>query len=310
MTHNEDATADLATDVAAAEAGYDGLRFTDGGLPLEEQASASFLSRIETLAAPPGTLVVGALGQAGFAIKAGNTIAYIDPYLSDSVATTGGPARLVDIPVDPATISHASVVICTHEHLDHTDPQTVVPLAAASPEAPIFASIQGRQILEDAGIAPDRIVLPKLGVPRTVGDLRITAVPAAHYVYEVDAGDHSRWMGFVIQADGVTLYHAGDTIVVPELLDALTPYRIDLALLPINGRDYFREQQDIVGNLNVREVAELCQRLRPRVLIPMHNDMFAGHRVNPADLVAELERVIPKQRFHFLQAGEIYFYCG
>ena len=273
---------------------------------MEEQGSLSFVRRLEELDVPPGTLALGALGQSGFAIKAGNTIAYIDPYLSDA----GGSARLVDIPVDPASITHAAVVLCTHEHLDHTDPQTVVPLAGASPKAPIFASMMGRKILMDAGVDGGRIVVPELGVARRVGDFQITAVPAAHYAYEVDAGGHSRWMGFLIEAGGVTLYHAGDTIVIPELLAALTPHRIDLALLPINGRDYFREQHGIVGNLNVREVAELCKHLRPRVLIPIHNDMFAGNRVNPAELVAELERVFPKQRFHFLQAGEIYLYCG
>ncbi|HZG66293.1 MAG TPA: hypothetical protein VEZ12_06090, partial [Herpetosiphonaceae bacterium] len=102
----------------------------------------------------------------------------------------------------------------------------------------------------------------------------------------------------------------GDTIIIPELIAALESFRIDLALLPINGRDYFREQQQIVGNMNAREVAELCKLLLPRVLIPTHNDMFARNRVNPADLVAELERVAPRQRFHFLQAGEIFIYCG
>ena len=278
---------------------------------MEEQGSVTFLSRLERLDVPGGALALGALGQAGFAIKAGGTIVYIDPYLSNAVTDdAGNPARLVAIPVDPASIRHADAILCTHEHIDHTDPRTVVPLAAASPEAPIFVSPQGREILLEAGVAGERMVVPALGVTQTVGDLKITAVPAAHYDYETDEQGHSRWMGFVIEADGVTLYHAGDTILFPELLKALEPYRIDLALLPINGRDYFRERRDIVGNLNAREVAELCKRLSPRVLIPMHNDMFAANHVNPADLVMELERVVPKQRFHFLQAGEIYFYCG
>jgi L-ascorbate metabolism protein UlaG (beta-lactamase superfamily) len=144
----------------------------------------------------------------------------------------------------------------------------------------------------------------------TIGDLRVTAVPAAHYAYETDGQGHARWMGFIIESDGVTLYHAGDTILVPEVLAAIEPYRIDLALLPINGRDYFREQNEITGNFTTREVAELCARLHPRVLIPMHNDLFAGNRVNGGDMVAELERVAPRQRFHFLQAGEVYLYAG
>jgi L-ascorbate metabolism protein UlaG (beta-lactamase superfamily) len=255
-------------------------------------------------------LALGALGQAGFAIKTGGTIAYIDPYLSDSVAGVGGPSRAVPIAIAPREVTHADVLLCTHEHIDHTDVDTLVPLAAASPNAPIFVSPQAHTILRDAGIAEDRLVLPRLGESHQIGDMRITATPAAHYDYEVDAEGHSRWMGFVVEAGGVTLYHSGDTILFPELLAALEPYRIDLALLPINGRDYFREQHQITGNLNVHEVVGLCKLLLPQVLIPTHNDMFEGNRVNPGELVAEIDRVVPRQRFHFLQAGEIYVYCG
>lgn len=269
-----------------------------------------FKSRFERLEVPSRMLALGALGQSGFAIKAGGTIAYIDAYLSDIVGASGGPKREVPIAIEPAAITHADVVLCTHEHMDHTDVNTVVPLAAASPGAPIFVSPQGYTILHDAGVAADRLVLPCLGQTQQVGGMRITAIPAAHYDFEVDAEGHARWMGFVIEAGGVTLYHSGDSIVIPEMIAALQPYQIDLALLPINGRDYFREQHNVVGNMNVREVAQLCKLLGPRVLIPTHNDMFPGNRVNPGDLVSELDRIVPRQRFHFLQAGEIYIYCG
>lgn len=275
-----------------------------------EQQQDDFKSRFERLDVPAGMLALGALGQAGFAIKVGGVIAYIDPFLSDAIGARGGPSRAVPIAIEPAAITHDDVVLCTHEHGDHTDVHTVMPLAAASPGAPIFVSPQSNAILRDAGLAADRLVLPRLGETHQVGGMRITAIPAAHYAYEVDGEGHSRWMGFVIEAGGVTLYHSGDTIVIPEMIAALEQYRLDLALLPINGRDYFREQRHIVGNMNVREVAEFCKLLSPTVLIPTHNDMFPGNRVNPGDLVTELDRVVPRQRFHFLQAGEIYLYCG
>ena len=277
---------------------------------MKEESGPQFLQRLDALPVPPGMMGLGALGQAGFAIKAGATIAYIDPYLSDAITTGGGPPRAIPICVEPGAISHAAAIICTHEHADHTDPDTVLPMASASPSAPVFASPQGRDILLEAGLAAERIVLPALGATQTVGDLRITAVPAAHYDFEVDAEGHARWMGFLIEAGGVTLYHAGDTILFPELLEALRRRRIDLALLPINGRDFFREQDQIVGNFNVREVAELCNVLEPKVLIPMHNDLFAANRVPSFELVAELERVRPRQSFHFLQPGEIFVYPG
>jgi L-ascorbate 6-phosphate lactonase len=256
---------------------------------MDAQRGAALIARIDGLAVPHGQLALWSLGQAGFVIKGGSTIAYIDPYLSDSIADGGGPRRRFPIPLDPAAITHAQVVFATHEHMDHTDVPTLGPLMAASARAPLVASPQGRT--EIAGLA-------------------YTAIPAAHYSYEVDAEGHSRWMGFLIECNGVTLYHAGDTLVIPELLAALDGVSLDLALLPFNGRDYFREQQDIIGNMWSREVVALAARLGARVLIGIHNDLFAENRVNTGMLFDEIDRQAPWQRCHILQPGELYLYAG
>ncbi len=124
-----------------------------------------------------------------------------------------------------------------------------MPLFSASTRAILVTSLQGREVALKAGIDPQRIRVPGIGQQVETDDLTYTAVPAAHYHYEVDGQQHARWMGYLIQCNGVTLYHAGDTLVIPELLATLTGVPLDLALLPINGRDYFREEQDFIGNL-------------------------------------------------------------
>ncbi len=277
---------------------------------MEAQRGAALIARIDGLAVPHGQLALWSLGQAGFVIKGGSAIAYIDPYLSDSIADGGGPRRRFPIPLDPAAIRHAQVVFATHEHMDHTDVPTLGPLMAASPRAPLIASPQGRLLALQADIADERIVVPRLGERIEIAGLAYTAISAAHYSYEVDAEGHSRWMGFLIECNGVTLYHAGDTLVIPELLAALDGASIDLALLPFNGRDYFREQQDIIGNMWSREVVALAARLGARVLIGIHNDLFAENRVNTGMLFDEIDRQAPWQRCHILQPGELYLYAG
>jgi L-ascorbate metabolism protein UlaG (beta-lactamase superfamily) len=267
-------------------------------------------AQIQRLIVPMGQLALWSLGQAGFAIKGGETIAYIDPYLSDAIAESGGPARRFALPMNPATIQHANVVFATHEHADHADGATLGPLLAASPQATLVTSPQGREIALQAGVAPTRIVVPRLGERITQGALTYTAIPAAHYAYEVDNAGHSRWMGFLIECNGVTLYHAGDTILIPEILTALAGQRIDLALLPINGRDFFREQREIVGNLWPREAVELAVAINAGVLIGIHNDLFESNRVNPGLLFDEIDRRAPWQRCHLLQPGELYLYAG
>lgn len=279
---------------------------------------ANLISQIEQLVVPHGQLALWALGQSGFVIKGDATIAYIDPYLSDSGAKVGA-ARRFPSPMDPAAIQHADVVFATHEHLDHADGPTLGPLLAASPQATLITSLQGREIALESDISAERIIVPRVGERVKFAGLTYTAMPASHgasalpvtrYAYEVDHDGHARWMGFLISCNGVTLYHAGDTILFPELFTALKSQGVDLALLPINGRDFFREQQDIVGNLWPREAVELAVAIGARVLIGCHNDLFDGNRVNPGLLFDELDRRAPWQRCHLLQPGELYLYAG
>lgn len=277
---------------------------------MTQSLEAELSAQIERLAVPPGQLALWSLGQSGFVIKGGATIAYIDPYLSDSLAASGGPGRRFPIPIDPGAITHADVVFATHEHVDHADGPTLGPLLAASPQATLVTSPQGRAIALQVGVAAERVVVPRLGEPATLGGLTYTAIPAAHYENELDDAGYARWMGFLIACNGVTLYHAGDTILFPELLATLQGQPIDLALLPINGRDFFREQQGIVGNLWPGEAVELAVAIQARVLLGMHNDLFEGNRINPGMLFDELDRRAPWQRCHLLQPGELYLYAG
>ncbi|MGQ9548689.1 MAG: MBL fold metallo-hydrolase [Roseiflexus sp.] len=271
---------------------------------------AALIVQIDRLTVPQGQMALWSLGQAGFVLKGGNTIAYIDPYLSNSVEALGGPPRRFPAPLDPALVAHAQVVLATHEHLDHTDAATLAPLMSASPSATLVASLQGRQIAREADIPDERIITPRLGERVELAGLAFTATPAAHYQYEVDAHGYSRWMGFIIECNGVTVYHSGDTIIFPELLDALIGRVIDVALLPINGRDFFREREGIIGNLWPAEAVELAKAIDARVLIGFHNDLFAGNRVSPGMLFDELDRRAPFMRCHLLQPGELYVYAG
>ena len=272
--------------------------------------NSAFARQVDNLVVPPGQLALWSLGQAGFVIKGGSTIICIDPYLSDVITQQGGPARRFPPPLAPAALENVQLVFTTHEHLDHTDPATLLPLLRASARASLVTSPQGREIALHAGIGEDRVRVPQVGQRVEIGDLAYTAIPAAHYQYEVNGQNQARWMGFLIELNGVTLYHAGDTLVVPELLAALAGIELDLALLPINGRDYFREEQAIVGNLWPREAVQLAQRLAPRVLLGMHNDLFAENRVRPGLLFDELDSSAPFQRCHLLQPGELYLYAG
>ncbi len=273
----------------------------------------SLIKRIDALTVPPGSLAVWALGQSGFVLKGGGTIAYIDPYLSNYVdeagyAPPGTFPRQFPPPLLPEEVTNAQVVFCTHEHADHTDPKTVGPLADASPRARFVGPANSRDILRQVGISDDRIVVPRVDQPHSLAGLTFSAVPSAHYSLDLDPERGYRWLGFVVQLNGVTLYHAGDTILYDGLTERLKQRQIDIACLPVNGRDWWREQRGMTGNLDAREAAELAVTIDADVLIPMHNDMFAANHVSPAVLADFLDRHYPRQKYHWLQPGELYVY--
>ena len=265
-------------------------------------------AQIEQLAVPEGMLALWALGQSGFVVKSSAMLVVIDPYLSDSIRDTGGPERRFPPPLTPDLLRNVDLVLCTHEHPDHTDVATLKPLLEASPNARLVVSPQSVAMLSKAGVAAEQIEVPRLGQDYTLKHARYRALPAAHYALEIDEAGRSRWMGFTLTCGDSTLLHTGDTILVPELYQALAGMRIDLALLPINGRDYQREQQGLIGNLLPREAAQFAHEIGAEVLIATHNDLFAANRINPAELWDDLDRRFPWQRCHLLQPGELYLY--
>src|SRR5918997_6010792 len=90
------------------------------------------ISSIDGLRVGEQALAFWGLGQVGVAIKGPEGVLYVDPYLTDSDGEGGSLERTFPPPVAPAEVTNASVVLLTHDHIDHTDPDTLLPMAEAS----------------------------------------------------------------------------------------------------------------------------------------------------------------------------------
>ncbi len=99
------------------------------------------------------------------------------------------------------------------------------------------------------------------------------------------SGGLYRFLGFVVDDGVARVYHAGDTIAYDGQAERLRALNVDVALLPINGRDHYREAAGIVGNLDHREAARLAADAKVDLLVPMHYDAFASNRGYPSHLV-------------------------
>jgi len=245
-----------------------------------------------------------ALGQAGFLFSTDRSRLLIDPYLSDSVAVRYGAqlTRQVPVIVEPGGLAPVDALLLTHIHLDHTDPDSLVPLAAASPGMKVFAPYECRTLLADLGLAWEAFA-PPLEWTSIAEDLEIRAVPAAHTDLERNGEEELRFVGFLIRNGEVTIYHAGDTIPHPEIFTALAGEKIDYALLPINERNFFRDRDDIVGNMTVRETFAMASGIGAKTLIPIHWDMFAPNRVHPEEIELLYQLEAPPFSLEIMPAG-------
>jgi L-ascorbate metabolism protein UlaG (beta-lactamase superfamily) len=233
------------------------------------------------------------LGQAGFLLRSAEAVVLVDAFLSPY------EGRRVPPPVRPDALTDVDLVLCTHEHLDHLDAPTVAAVAAASPRATVVVPAPITDQAIAAGVPAERVVGAVAGQRLDGLAAPVWPVPARHGVDVGDAYDFghdlsgglTRYLGYVMELGGARVYHAGDTLWWPGQEETLRALGVQLALLPINGRDPVREAANLVGNLDHREAALLAHAAGVDTLVPMHWDMFAANRGFPDHLVAVVERL-------------------
>jgi L-ascorbate 6-phosphate lactonase len=232
------------------------------------------------------------VGQHGFILKFGTTVFYVDAYLSPSNARTVPPL------LAPSDVTNATAVFGTHDHGDHIDRPCWPAMAAASPEA-IF--VVPMAVLDDIAaemnLPSDRIIGLNDGLSTTIGEVKITAVPAAHELLSIDPDSgHHDFLGLVFEGNGICVYHAGDTCIYEGIEQILRQWKIDLAFLPINGRDAKRLKSGCIGNMTYQEAVDLAGSIQPGMSVPTHFEMFTGNSENPQLFMDYIEVKYPHLR--------------
>lgn len=218
------------------------------------------------------------LGQAGFAIKADDTLVLIDLYLSDhcnfALAPPFDHRRQTRAPLNPAEIVDADAILCTHDHLDHLDPPTIRALGDSSRRARLLLPTSARGIAESLWWSRERIVDMEPGRRVGIGAFSVTAVPAAHEQLDRQPDGCYPYLGYILQANGFTIYHGGDTVGNPIVTETVAHHRPDLCLLPVNGRSTARKETGFAGTLHAEEAVAMTAAVGSSHLVPMHYDMF------------------------------------
>lgn len=173
------------------------------------------------------------LGHDGFRINASKTI-YFDPF-----QITGGP--------------EADLIFISHDHFDHCSPDDVAKIQGD--KTAIITEPNSAQKL-----AGDVKTL-KPGDTLEIEGVKIEAIPS----YNTDKDFHPKknnWLGFIVEVDGVRIYHTGDADFIPEM-KSMT---VDIALLPVSGTYV----------MNADQAVEAALAINPKVAIPMHYGAIVG----------------------------------
>jgi L-ascorbate 6-phosphate lactonase len=230
------------------------------------------------------------LSQAGFAFKTpAGKVVYVDPYLSDAVERMFGFKRLSLTAIDAEEV-RCDLVVITHEHADHLDPDAIPVIARNNPDCRFAAPVGCADGLTEAGVSPERRIVLEPNTACDLGTVVVHSVPADH-------GDLSpSALSLLLDFDGVKFMATGDTSSRPGLMQPLFDKKPDVILPCING---------VFGNMNHIDAARLIQHAKPRYAIPCHYWTFAEQGgCDPAGFIHACNLFCPEVKALLLRPGE------
>lgn len=240
---------------------------------------------LELRSASPNRVTICWLGQSGLLIGWNHQYLVMDPYLSDSLtrkyAGTDKPhVRLVERVIAPERLNFINAVTSSHNHTDHLDGETLQALARVNPDLRLIVPRANQAVAaERIGWDPARLDLVDAdGASLQVGVFRVWTIPASHEALEQDDVGNHKFVGYIVEVAGSVIYHSGDCCRYEGLEERLLRWKIDLAVLPINGRDTHR---GVAGNFTGEEAALLANAAAIARVIPCHYEMFKFNSVSP-----------------------------
>lgn len=238
------------------------------------------------------------LGQAGFVIEGAGLRILIDPYLSDSLARKYRGARypherMMAAPIAPDALDRVDLVLCTHRHTDHMDPDTLQPLARRFPGLHfVVPAATLDEAIKRCGVDASRLIAVNAGERvqplASAPDLSVAPLASAHETLDIDAQGRYPWLGYVIEIAGVRIYHSGDCVPYAGLAGRVAALGPHVALLPVNGRDTERSGNGVPGNFTLDEAVTLAKDAGVRVMIAHHHGLFDFNTIAPAEIDARI----------------------
>ena len=249
------------------------------------------------------------LGQSGYLLQWNGIRVLIDPYLSDSLtkkyaATEKPHIRMSELVVRPELLRNISIVTSSHNHTDHLDAETLIPILENNPGIQFIIPEANRDFVAKRVECDATFPIGMNdGTVHEVDGFTFIGIPAKHNELSRDEDGNCKFMGYIIEFGGHKIYHSGDTLWFDGMVGLLRPYNINVAILPINGNDPSRK---VAGNLNSYEAVELGKAIGADIVIPCHYDMFTFNTADVKDFINEAKK--QGQGFKVMRGGENFIY--
>ncbi len=191
----------------------------------------------DTIRTGGGDLVITFIGHGTLMFGFGDTVVHVDPVSREA---------------DYSKLPKADLVLVTHGHGDHLDPDAI---AVITKDGAVVAAARTCAEKLDGAVVMDN------GDSKTLAGLAISAVPAYNIEHTRENGrpfhPKGEGNGYVIDFGGTRVYVAGDTENIPEMKDLED---IDIAFLPMN----------LPYTMTPAMVADAAGMFRPDILYPYH----------------------------------------
>lgn len=212
------------------------------------------------------------LGQAGLLFEFNGVRVMVDPYLSNSVEKVE-PKNYRRQSIDEGFFDiKPDILILTHNHLDHTDPETLERMFSKHGGICVLASYNAWQTARKFG-GDNNYVMFNRGTVWTEKGIEFEAVYAEH--------SDDKAVGVIISYGGRNYYITGDTLYNKKVIKDINIH-IDVVFLPING---------VGNNMNMTDAAHFAEEIKAKTAVPIHFGMFDSLNADDFNLK---NRVIPE----------------
>jgi L-ascorbate metabolism protein UlaG (beta-lactamase superfamily) len=214
------------------------------------------------------------LGHSAFKIDVANRIVFVDPWLGNPLS-----------PIKADSVKDVDIVYVTHDHHDHLGEAFDI---CKRTKANFVATAELAQFAKENGVS--NVDGLNIGGNIDLKGVKLSVVQATH------TSSRGAPTGVVIQGEGETVYHAGDTGLFGDMKIIGEMYRPDLAMIPMGG--YY--------TMDAKEAAEAVKLIRPKIVIPMHYKTMPVLAQSADEFVNLVKQKMPEVKTIVMKPGETY----